>query len=86
MPNYNIIIASTARKELKKLPDLIVVKILDKVALLSENPRPNGSIKLAGGGNRHRIRVGDYRVIYSIFDDELIVKVVRAGHRKEVYD
>ena len=52
---------------------------------LADNPRPRGVEKLEGRENRYRIRVGDYRVIYEIHDEVLLVLVVRIGHRREVY-
>ena len=52
---------------------------------LAENPRPEGMEKLTGRENRYRLRVGDYRIVYSIADEALIVMVIRIGHRREVY-
>lgn len=52
---------------------------------LAENPRPIGSEKLTGSEDLHRIRVGDYRILYQIQDDALLVLVVKIGHRREVY-
>lgn len=53
---------------------------------LAEDPRPRGSKKLAGEATAWRIRIGDYRVLYDIRDGALVVQVVRAGHRREVYN
>jgi len=52
---------------------------------LAHDPRPDGCKKLRGSANSYRIRTGDYRVVYSISDDVLIIDVVKAGHRKEIY-
>jgi len=52
---------------------------------LAENPRPNGSVKLAGPEPLYRIRVGDYRIIYDIRESELLILVVAIGHRREIY-
>lgn len=52
---------------------------------MAENPRPSGVVKLENTDNQYRIRVGNYRVLYEIQDDVLIVKVVRVGHRRDVY-
>ena len=52
---------------------------------LAANPRPKGVKKLSGPDDLYRIRVGDYRIVYQIHDDRLIVLVVRIGHRKDVY-
>jgi mRNA interferase RelE/StbE len=69
------------RKLSQELQDRIQTKIDD----LAIEPRPNGVKKLKGEENSYRIRVGDYRVIYDIFDDVLLVSVVEVGHRSEVY-
>lgn len=52
---------------------------------LAEDPRPPGSLQLSGGDGEFRIRVGDYRIVYDVQDDELVVLVLRVGHRREVY-
>jgi mRNA interferase RelE/StbE len=82
---YNVVIGKKAEKMLDKLPDeyyrLITKHLLD----LENNPRPFGHIKLAGFENLYRIRVGVYRVIYSIEDDVLTVEVIKIGHRSSVY-
>lgn len=65
----------------QELQDRIQTKIDD----LAIEPRPNGVKKLQGEENSYRIRVGDYRVIYDIFDDVLLVSVVDVGHRSKVY-
>ncbi|MEH2047734.1 type II toxin-antitoxin system RelE family toxin [Nostoc sp.] len=66
---------------LSELQERIQIQIDD----LATEPRPNGVIKLKGEENTYRIRVGDYRVIYDIFDDLLVVNVVEVGHRKNIY-
>ncbi|MEH2370162.1 type II toxin-antitoxin system RelE family toxin [Nostoc sp.] len=60
-------------------------RIQTKIDDLADNPRPNGIVKLEDSDNGYRIRVGSYRVIYDIFDDVLLVSVVKVAHRKEVY-
>ena len=62
-----------------------MLEILQAVEALAGNPFPIGSTKLIGTLNVHRIRVGNYRVIYEICDDELGNEVIRVGHRKDVY-
>jgi len=84
---YRITIKREALKELKVLPKQMVVKITAAIGTLSDNPRPEGCKKLKGyDGNHWRIRVGDYRVIYSIDDTIKIVDVRHIGNRKDVYD
>jgi mRNA interferase RelE/StbE len=56
-----------------------------KVDALAENPRPAGAKKLKGSSELWRVRAGDYRVIYSIHDDVLLILVVKIGHRGDVY-
>ena len=60
--------------------------IFEKLIELSENPRLYGYLKMKGEENLYRIRVGDYRILYEIQDDKLIIYVVKIGHRKDIYD
>jgi mRNA interferase RelE/StbE len=85
MPKYTAVLSKKAQKQLDKLSDKIANPILDAIADLEKNPRPNGYRKLKGRDG-FRIRVGDYRVIYNIVDDELIVDVITLGHRKDIYE
>lgn len=81
---YKIQVKTSAKKELKKIPKAELRKILQKIESLAEDPRPPSSTKLTNQ-EKYRIRQGNYRIVYSINDDELIVWIVKAGHRKEVY-
>ncbi|MEM9886509.1 MAG: type II toxin-antitoxin system RelE/ParE family toxin [Bacteroidota bacterium] len=83
---YEVIIKKKALKEIERLPKVYVSKVRDSIDQLEENPYPSGCRKLVGSENSYRIRVGDYRIIYDVFDAELVVKVVRVRHRKNVYD
>jgi len=77
-----------AERDVERLPRREQVRVLRAIAALAEQPRPDGCVKLkAGKGERDvwRIRIGDYRVLYEIHDDRLIVLVLRAGHRKDIY-
>jgi len=85
MPQYAIVVARTARKELQALPHTIVARILKKVELLALNPRPYDSKKLHGHSSLWRVRVGAYRVIYVIDDDKKIVDVAIVRHRSDAY-
>ena len=82
---YEIIIKPSAEKAFGKLPNALQVKILEALEQLSLNPRPSGVKKLKSAFNIYRIRVGEYRVIYSINDTVLIVTVAKIAHRKDVY-
>ncbi|MDZ4845776.1 MAG: type II toxin-antitoxin system RelE/ParE family toxin [Chitinophagales bacterium] len=76
--------AKSAQKELNKIPKAFGNRILAKIETLTEQPRQHGSIKLEGSDNTYRIRIGDYRVIYSIYDKALVVDVIKIDHRKQV--
>ena len=82
---YRIEFKPSAAKEFSQLPKNVQKRITAKVNTLTDNPRPRGVEKLEGRANRYRIRVEDYRVIYEIHDEVLLVLVVRIGHRREVY-
>lgn len=82
---YQIEFTKGALKQLKKLPTDIKELIDSKILELADEPRPSGVKKLQGNDSLYRIRVNDYRVIYQIQDDVLLVTVVKAGHRREIY-
>ena len=84
MANYTILLSKKAQKALDKFSDQIAEPILSDITNLQENPKPNGYKKLKGRDG-YRIRMGDYRVIYDIFETELIVDVVTLEHRKDIY-
>ncbi len=85
MATYNITISRMAQKQLDKLPDNIADRLIDAIYALAENPRPVGYKKLKGR-NGCRIRVGDYRIIYEIFDNLLLITIIALGHRKDIYN
>jgi mRNA interferase RelE/StbE len=82
--NYKILIKASAAKELKSLPKKDVQRITSKIQSLSNEPRPYGCEKLSAQ-ERYRIRQGNYRIVYSIEDDKLIVYVIKIAHRRKVY-
>ncbi len=83
---YKAQFRKSAEKDLASLPKKMQQKILDAAYDLEEDPRPSGSIKLSGTKEPvYRIRVGDYRVIYSIEDAIKIIEIQKIGHRKDVY-
>ncbi len=84
MKDYDVSISRRAQKELAKLPDHAYQSVRGAVRALAQNPRPPGSIKLTNRA-AWRIRVGDYRVIYEIHDQQLVVIVVHVGHRRDIY-
>ncbi|MFZ1751863.1 MAG: type II toxin-antitoxin system RelE/ParE family toxin [Saprospiraceae bacterium] len=85
MPNYTAVLSKKAKKQLDKLSDNIAEPILNAIAALEENPRPTGYKKLKGRDG-YRIRTGNYRIIYDIFDNELIVDIITLGNRKDIYE
>ncbi|MFH1195608.1 MAG: type II toxin-antitoxin system RelE/ParE family toxin [bacterium] len=84
MANYSIEIKKSAAKEIQNLPSTEIKTILSKIEQLSENPRPYNSLKLSDE-EKYRIRVGRYRILYHISDEQLLVTVVKVAHRKDVY-
>lgn len=83
---YKVVISKSASKEIASLPSQIINRIIPVIKKLGENPRPPGCKKLKGGQDTWRIRMGDYRVIYTIDDVIRIVDVRSVGHRKDIYD
>ena len=84
--SYRVEFTAAAARQVKKLPRPARDRVLDAIEDLGEDPRPHGAKKLVGEQTAWRIRVGDYRVIYDVLDAELTVNIVRAAHRREVYD
>lgn len=82
---YTVRLDPRARKALDRLPDEVHGRVMRKLDALEENPRLMGVEKLAGPEDLYRVRVGDWRIVYAIRDRELVVIVVRIGHRREVY-
>lgn len=74
-----------ARKDLDDIPRPMRLRILEAIEALADEPRPNGCRKLVGGTNEYRIRIGDYRVLYEVEDEAVLVLVVRVAHRREAY-
>ena len=84
-PIYRVEIAVQAQRQIRRLQPRLQERVLDRIAALGVESRPPGSVKLTGTDDLHRVRVGDYRVIYRIEDDVFLVLVVSIGHRREVY-
>ena len=83
---YSIIIKPAANKALLKLPKTIQTRILNSLQRLIDNPRPSGSLKLQSSFELYRIRVGDYRIIYAIDEQQIQILIATVGHRKDIYD
>ena len=82
---YSLSFSKQALKGLAKINEPFYANIKQAITDLTENPRPAGYKKLKGREG-YRIRVGNYRIIYNIFDGELIVEIITIGHRKDVYE
>lgn len=85
MGSFSIQWKKSAVKELKKLPGKTIKNILSAVSSLSDNPFPPGYRKISGAEQTYRIRTGDYRIVYTVISGQLIVEVIKVGHRKDVY-
>ena len=83
--SYKIEFSHKAERQFKNLSNQIQKRLKPKIDALAQNPRPRGVRKLEGEDELYRVRVGDYRVIYQVRDDVLIVLVVSLGDRKEIY-
>ena len=81
---YEVRILRPAEKEMDELPGAVHARISGRILLLEDNPRPRGAKKLSGR-EEYRLRVGDYRVLYTIDDKRHVVTVFAVGHRREVY-
>jgi len=81
---YEVKLKSSVKKQLKNLDKRQTERILVKIYSLSQNPYPHGIEKLTGQ-KAFRIRVGDYRIIYQVHNRQLLVQVIRVGHRRDIY-
>lgn len=86
MTAYRGEFTTAAAKEIRKLDPQIRRRILAGISELEREPRPPGVRKLAGYDNAWRVRVGDYRVLYEVIDDRVLVTIVRVAHRRDVYE
>lgn len=84
MVKYRIIVKKSAAKELEKVPQPDLRRIVGKIQNLAIDPRPVGSQKLSNF-ELYRIRQGDYRIIYNINDTEIIIEIIKIGHRRDIY-
>jgi mRNA interferase RelE/StbE len=82
---YSIAFAKAAKRQFDKLPRPAQRRLGDVIAALAVDPRPPGVVKLTGEDRLYRVRSGDYRIIYQVEDERLLILVVKVGHRREVY-
>jgi len=81
---YRLLLKKSAERDLRKIPRADLQRIIQRIKELSAIPRPSGNEKLAGQDS-YRIRQGDYRVVYTVDDDQRLIEVIKIGHRREVY-
>jgi mRNA interferase RelE/StbE len=86
MASYRIEWKKSAIRELRSLPRELVSRIVNAVGELSSNPFPDGVKKLRGAEQTFRIRIGSYRVVYTVTKATTMIEVIRVGHRKNVYE
>ena len=82
---YRVEIEKRARRQLERLPRHEQARIVARIRGLGDDPRPADSLKMSGFVNTWRIRIGRYRAVYEIHNEEILVLVIQIGHRKEVY-
>ena len=85
MAKYRVEVTRTAERQLGKLPKLDQVRVVKVIFELASDPFPKGSRKLTGYEDVYRIRIGRYRILYSVSQKTLIIIVLKVGHRKDVY-
>lgn len=85
MADYKVELTRTAEKQLRKVPKVDLPRLVQALEMLALTPLPSGCRKLTGQGNVFRVRVGVYRVIYEILTHQIIVRILKIGHRKDVY-
>ena len=85
MAKYRIEVSATAEKQLKKIRREHQVRIVRSISLLASEPHPDGCRKMGGYDDIYRIRVGNYRVIYEIDGKQIVVIILKIGHRRDVY-
>ena len=84
-PRYRVILTGGAQKQLAALPRDVQQRIGPAILALGDDPRPHGVRKMKGASDEYRIRVGEYRVVYTIDDDGDIVLITAVAHRRDVY-
>ena len=85
MARYEILVKASAAKEIEDISNRKDRRrVIERIRALGDDPRPPGCQKLSGR-NRYRVRQGVYRIVYSIENENLVVQVVKVGHRKDVY-
>jgi mRNA interferase RelE/StbE len=82
---YQVVLTPSAARQLRKFDPPVRRRLQAAIELLAIGPRPPAATRLVGGGGEWRVRTGDYRIVYEIEEDRLLVLVLRVGHRRDVY-
>lgn len=82
---YRVQVAPAAVRQLRKLDGVARRRVQAAIELLADQPRPSGAKKLVSGDGEWRVRTGDYRIVYELHDDVLLVLGVAVGHRRDIY-
>lgn len=82
---YEVTLAPAAARQLRKFDPQVRRRVQAAIELLADDPRPPTATRLVGGAGEWRVRTGDYRIIYEIEEDRLLVLVLNVGHRREIY-
>jgi mRNA interferase RelE/StbE len=85
MARYELRVKPSVAKDLRGIPKTDLRRILGRIEDLRDDPRAPGCEKLAGGEDLYRLRQGVYRIVYAIHDEQVVVEMIRVGHRGEVY-
>jgi len=85
MGRYSVVFRKSVARDLRRIPNRNLSRILEAVESLSEEPRRPGVERLPGIEEKYRLRKGDYRIVFETRDDEAAVVVVKVGRRKQVY-
>ena len=82
---YQVALAPAAARQLRKFDPQVRRRVQAAIELLATEPRPPAATRLVGGAGEWRVRTGDYRIVYEIQEERLLVLVLSAGHRREIY-
>lgn len=85
MARYELRFKASVAKDLRGIPKADVRRILTRIEALRDDPRAPGCEKLTGNEELYRVRQGTYRIVYGIHDEQVVVEVIRVGHRREIY-
>ncbi len=82
---YTVVLTAAAARQLRKFGPQVRRRLQAAIELLAGDPRPPAATRLVGGDGEWRVRTGNYRIVYEIEDDQLLVLILTVGHRREIY-